>query len=374
MKNLNFLKDQMTYLGFGDKTITDALEKAINQGHERFSLTVKPQSESLLGNKSKFELNFNKSEKSGLYFFNNFKTTLVDKTENPIRSQLFHNNGTKGVTAKESINLLEGRSVKTVLQYNDKESKVFTKLDFNETNKNGNFKYRSFSENYGVDTKDILSNSGLKVDEKNIDNLVKSLEKGNLVKSDFLVKGKEVSGYVALNPEFKNLDHFDEDLKKVYSKNLGEGQKISEKESHAVSVSVDIEETPSVKYAPVVVARLSEKQTDKVYQALGNTENKFPSVTPKQLATVPIKVDGIDLTVDQRRTLLYGLSVEINKEKMLFVNNDTKELNLTSLGKDGEDDTRLISKTDVVYNNQQQALKPFESTEDIPERSNSISR
>ena len=140
MKNLNFLKDQMTYLGFGDKTITDALEKAINQGHERFSLTVKPQSESLLGNKSKFELNFNKSEKSGLYFFNNFKTTLVDKTENPIRSQLFHNNGTKGVTAKESINLLEGRSVKTVLQYNDKESKVFTKLDFNETNKNGNFK------------------------------------------------------------------------------------------------------------------------------------------------------------------------------------------------------------------------------------------
>lgn len=68
MENLKFLKDQMTYLGFGDKTITDALEKAIDHGHQRFSLIVRPQNETIIGNKAKYELHFNKSSQSDLFF------------------------------------------------------------------------------------------------------------------------------------------------------------------------------------------------------------------------------------------------------------------------------------------------------------------
>src|SRR5690606_16677595 len=134
-----------------------------------------------------------------------FKTSLIDKSENPLRAQQFHVNDMKGVTAKESINLLEGRSVKTVLHYNGQDANVFTKLNFDETNKYGNFRYKTFHENYGVDVKDILGReqqrAGLQLNDDTVDKLVKSLEKGNLIKSDFLVAGNESKGYIALNPE-----------------------------------------------------------------------------------------------------------------------------------------------------------------------------
>src|SRR5690606_31678663 len=205
---------------------------------------------------------FNKSSLSDMYFFNNFKTTLIDKTDNPVRSQSFHVNSTKGVTAKESVNLLEGRAVSTVLQYKDQESKVFAKLNFDETNKHGNYRYKTFNENYGVDLKSILSNAeknaGLKLQNSDTDRIEKSLSKGNLIQSDFLVNGKETKGYIAPDPEFKKLDFFDSDLKKVYFKQLGQGQPV-EKEKNEVSISIDNTKNQTAAVEPVVLAKLSEK-------------------------------------------------------------------------------------------------------------------
>jgi len=250
MKNIEFIKNQMTYLGFGDNAISGAFDKTVEQGNERFTLTVKPKDETLAGNRAQFDLEFNKSAQSDMYFFNTFKTTLFDKSENPLRAQTFHTNATKGVTAKESINLLEGRAVKTVLNYNGEDSKVYTKLNFEETNKYGNFKYKTFNENYGVNIKEIIARSeaksGLKIDNSTLDNFAKSLEKGNLVQSNFLLDTKEVTGYVALNPEFKNLDYFNRDLKKLNSRRLGDqAQPAIEKEQTTVSISIDGSENKS---------------------------------------------------------------------------------------------------------------------------------
>lgn len=374
MENLKFLKDQMTYLGFGDKTITDALEKAIDHGHQRFSLIVRPQNETIIGNKAKYELHFNKSSQSDLFFFNNFKTTLIDKSDNPLRSQLFHVNATKGVTAKESINLLEGRSVKTVLQYNGEDAKVFAKLNFEETNKHGNFKYKSFNEKYGVDTKDIISKSYLNVDDSNIDNFVKSLEKGNLVKSNFQSKGKEIAGYVSLNPEFKNLDHFDENLKKIFHKRLGQGQTADEKEKTTVSISVDSKENQSRNIEPVILAKLSEKQIEKGIEAIRTDSNKLPSITPKQLQTVPVKVGDIEVDNAERKRLLFGLSVKFPDDRILMQNRESRELHIGTFEEFKAQKSIRLDRTEVSFDAKQQNLKPFESAEQISEKSNSVSR
>jgi len=124
------------------------------------------------------------------------------------------------------------------------------KLNFEETNKHGNFKYKTFNENYGVDIKDIIAKSEaksrLKIDDATLDNFAKSLEKGNLVKSNFLIDKKEVSGYVALNPEFKSLDYFNSDLKKINSKRLGDqAQQTIKKEDTNVSITIDSSENRS---------------------------------------------------------------------------------------------------------------------------------
>src|SRR5690606_11819794 len=249
MENSKFLKDQLTYLGFGHESIINAVDDAIKSGNQRFTLTVRPHDETIAGNKAVYELNFNKSSQTGMYFFNNFKTSLIDKSENPLRAQQFHVNDMKGVTAKESVNLLEGRSVKTVLHYNGQDANVFTKLNFDETNKYGNFRYKTFHGNYGVDVKDILGKeeqrAGLQLNDDTVDKLVKSLEKGNLIKSDFLIAGNESKGYIALNPEFKNLDFFDENLKKVNYKQLGQ-QQHNLKEEESLTVSVDTPKPPVV--------------------------------------------------------------------------------------------------------------------------------
>ena len=378
MKNSEFIKNQMTYLGFGDKTITGAFDKAVEQGHERFTLTVKPQDETLAGNKARFELNFNKSGQSDMYFFNTFKTTLFDKTDNPLRSQTFHTNATKGVTAKESINLLEGRAVKTVLNYNGEDSKVYAKLNFEETNKHGNFKYKTFNENYGVDIKDIIANSeaksGLKIDNATLDNFAKSLEKGNLVKSNFLLDTKEASGYVTLNPEFKNLDYFNSDLKKLNSKRLGDqAQQAIEKEETTVSVKVDSSENRSNNFEPVVLAKLSEKQIEKGMEAIRTDSNKLPSVTPKQLQTVPVKVGDIEIDNAQRKKILFGLSVKLPNDQILVQDRDTNELHIGSLPI-GDRNIKRLDRSEVTFDAKFQNLKPFESQDEIPERSNSISR
>ncbi|MCL4638342.1 MAG: hypothetical protein M5Z89_05065 [Olivibacter sp.] len=428
MNNLEFIKNQMTYLGFGEKSITDAFDKSVDQGHERFSLTVKPKEETLLGNSAKFVLNFNKSNQTNMYFFNTFEAILIDKSDIPIRSQTFHNNSTKGVTAKESINLLEGRAVKTVLNYNGEDSKVFAKLNFEETNKHGNFKYKTFNENYGVDVKDILEKaelkSGLKLDSNTLDNFVKSLEKGNLIKSDFKVDGKEISGYVALNPEFKNLDHFDADLKKVFNKRLGDGMKAGEKEETSVSVSVGdsvkqsvdskpqksgsdanpllsggetdftdelideiesghsklsgnlkkTESTPQLSQ-PVQLANLSEKQTQKLQEFYQSGQGSEPSVTPKQLQTVPRFVLGYELNNNQRRELFFGGEIKLDDKTAIRAEiSGSRSLDVTRFKPGGALEISTLRKSDVEYDTKTRELKPFESAEEIPERSKALSR
>lgn len=207
---LDYLKNQLKYLGFGESNkLHQDLEKGINSNEKTFK--IQTQSDRVMqGNEVNFTLNFNKSEKGGV-FLNSFNATL----KNEIGEEKTHNFGVNHFTAKEAVNLLEGRSVKTEFKENEP---VFVKLNFaEEKNEYGNFKFQTYNQQaYGVDTAKIVEKSGLIFDKpEHKDNTVKSLEKGNIVKVKFNLDNKITEGNAVLNPQYKTLNLYDKEMNRL---------------------------------------------------------------------------------------------------------------------------------------------------------------
>jgi len=207
---LDYLKNQLKYLGFGESNkLHQDLEKGINSNEKTFKIQTQSD-RAMQGNEVNFTLNFNKSEKGGV-FLNSFNATL----KNEIGEEKTHNFGVNHFTAKEAVNLLEGRSVKT--EFKEKEP-VFVKLNFaEEKNEYGNFKFQTYNQQaYGVDTAKIVEKSGLIFDKpEHKDNTVKSLEKGNIVKVKFNLDNKITEGNAVLNPQYKTLNLYDKEMNRL---------------------------------------------------------------------------------------------------------------------------------------------------------------
>ena len=105
-KNLEYLKSNLKYQGFGEK-LNSELETNMKQGLPEFQLKIQTEY-----NKEKIEavLHFKKSDQSDMYFFNRYDATL-QKTNEEKLSQTFYLNKGNGVTIKEAYNLLNGRAV-----------------------------------------------------------------------------------------------------------------------------------------------------------------------------------------------------------------------------------------------------------------------
>lgn len=230
-QNLNYLKDQLKYLGFGE-SLNDALKESITKGHDKFTLQFPSDRED---SKATYSLNFSKSKQSDLYFFNSFEVQL-EKDKNVLNHQ-FQVNGVKGVTAKEAINFLEGRSVKTEIDFKSKgKQEVFIALDKNELPKEitaeTKLPVKYFNTNYGIDVSNILDNSPVKLANENYRNdALKALEKGNFVKVNYSSKGEEQSGLVSLNAQFRSLDYYSDKGVKLDYKELDKDFNLAKQES-----------------------------------------------------------------------------------------------------------------------------------------------
>ena len=207
---LDYLKNQLKYLGFGESNkLHQDLEKGINSNEKTFKIQTQSD-RAMQGNEVNFTLNFNKSEKGGV-FLNSFNATL----KNEIGEERTHNFGVNHFTAKEAVNLLEGRSVKTEFKENEP---VFVKLNFaEEKNEYGNFKFQTYNQQaYGVDTAKIVEKLGLIFDKpEHKDNTVKSLEKGNIVKVKFNLDNKITEENAVLNPQYKTLNLYDKEMNRL---------------------------------------------------------------------------------------------------------------------------------------------------------------
>jgi hypothetical protein len=208
-QNLDHLKDDLKYLGFGDKLYAD-LEHHIRQGFPEFVL--KMQSE--FGNRSlDSSLHFRRTDASDLYYFNRHDAVL--KNEVGTFEQTFYNNQGKGVTLKESFNLLEGRAVyKEITPKEGPKYHAWIQLDLKTKEENGNYKVRQYHENYGYDLAYALGNYSIKEmqNDQQRQRLTASLQRGNLQSVTIASNGKEQMFYIEANPQYKSINIYNPQL------------------------------------------------------------------------------------------------------------------------------------------------------------------
>lgn len=212
-KNFEYLKDNLKYLGFGEKQ-HEELEKLLKAGKDSFQMTFKTEV-----NKKPFEavLQFRKPENSDMYFLNNYRASL-ERTNGEKMEQTFFLNKGKGVTAKEAYNLLEGRAVHKELTNKAGEPyKAWIQLDFSSKDKNNNNEVKQYHENYGYDVKETLRAYPIKemMKEEDQKSLLRSLEKGNVQMVTLELPDKDMKIFMEANPQFKTLTLYDEKMKRM---------------------------------------------------------------------------------------------------------------------------------------------------------------
>ena len=214
---VKFLKDQLKYLGFGEsKQLHKDLEKGINAKEQQFEIKT-TSDKTLPGNKADFTLKFNKTESGGI-FLNSYYAKLTNEKNEEITHN-FYVNRESTFTAKEAINLLEGRSVKIEFHNpkSEQQETAFVQFNFDEPKtEKGNYLFQNFYKNYGVDTDKIVEKSNLVFDKPEWkENTIKSLEKGNVVKVKFKQDDTMIEGKAVLDPQNRNLKLYDNDMNRL---------------------------------------------------------------------------------------------------------------------------------------------------------------
>ncbi|WP_068941756.1 hypothetical protein [Chryseobacterium timonianum] len=222
---VKYLKDQMKYLGFGEEEkLHKDLEKGINSKKQEFEIKTSSD-KTLPENKVDFTLKFNKSESGGV-FLNSYNAKLTNNKNEEI-SHNFPISKESSFTAKEAINLLEGRSVKIEF-LNPKSQQVepaFVQFNFNEPKtEKGNYYFQNFYKNYGVDTAKIVDKSNLVFDKPEWkESAIKSLEKGNVLKVKFKENDQVIEGKAVLDPQNRNLKLYDNEMNRLNTNKPLEG-------------------------------------------------------------------------------------------------------------------------------------------------------
>lgn len=221
-KNFEYLKDNIKYLGFGEKQY-EALEGHLKEGKETFQLNYSAEV-----NKKSFEavLNFRRSDSSDMYFLNSYQATL-ERSNGEKMEQAFYLSKGKGVTAKEAYNLLEGRAVFKELTNKEGEPyKAWLQLDFKNKDKNNNYEVSQFHENYGYDLKAALGKySIMEMDGGEKEKaLLQSLQKGNIQSVSIEKDGQDSKVFIEANPQFKTVTIYDGHMKRMQKEELGQYQ------------------------------------------------------------------------------------------------------------------------------------------------------
>ena len=226
---LNYLKSQVKYLGLGEDTkLHKELENAILSPEAKVTIRAEYNYPDRLmkGNTVLFDLNLTKTEQGGV-FLNSYRANLTTKNGEE-RSQTFKVQKENSVTAKEAINLLEGRSVKIEHDVVDKKTgelsrtESFIKLNMKEPKTDyGNYKYEWYNKNaYGVDIDNIMQKSNLTfANDIERERTKKHLEKGNITQVTFQQENRQIQGFAVLNPQWKMLNLYDSAMNRVTIQN-----------------------------------------------------------------------------------------------------------------------------------------------------------
>ena len=219
-ETLDFYKDQLKYAGFGDKLNDRITEQFTNEAEKNIVLNTSIDYGKEGNAKTvHYELRFQRSATSNLFFLNNFSAEMANNKGESI-SNTFYLDKAKGITAKEAFNLLEGRSVYKELKNKEGESyHAWVKLNPSVKDEKGNMKFSIFNDNYGYD----LTASLDKVKAPDLfinlskDETLKSLQKGNLVEMHTADKSEKY--FIAAEPQYKTMNVFNETGEKLFVDN-----------------------------------------------------------------------------------------------------------------------------------------------------------
>jgi hypothetical protein len=229
-KNVEFLKEALKFLGFGEgmyKRLTEEIAKALPDFKLRTENQYGPD-------KVGYSLDFSKSDKSNMYFFNKYTATLNPGLDSPDKCQTFYINKNSGVTAKEAYNMLNGRAVNKDLTNKEGEAyNAWMQIDWNQKDNNGNHKLKLIHQAYGFDLDKELQKHPIAELENPVtkERLMRSLERGNLHEVKFKNGDSINSRFIEANPQFKTLNVYDEKLKKIF---MGNGHKYHVPESDPI--------------------------------------------------------------------------------------------------------------------------------------------
>jgi hypothetical protein len=177
-------------------------------------------------------LNFDRSEKSGMYFFNSYDLLVKQGNEQIADVQNFEVHKTGTITLKEGYNLLSGRAVeKTLTNKEGQDYRAWLQLDFRENDQNNNYKTRQYHQNYGFDLEGTLSKYPIKelsnAQEK--DHLLRSLKRGNIQKVTFEVEGQSEVRMIEAAPKFKSINIYNSEGRIIIAKTLNQSASQPEK-------------------------------------------------------------------------------------------------------------------------------------------------
>lgn len=229
-EQLQHHKDQLKYLGFGEgEKLRNDLKEGIDSHQKNFEIKA-VANKTQLGNTVSFAIKYARLDQGDIVL-NSYDGNLTnDKGTNILQN--FKVTKDNHFSAKEAINLLEGRAVK--IEYTnpitDLREKAFVKLNLlEEKNKSGNYNFQTFSQDYGINTRQIVEKSNIIFDRpEQKENALKSLEQGDIVKVKISIEDKLIEAKTVLNPQYKTLNLYDSEMNRINTNKPLQGMEITQ--------------------------------------------------------------------------------------------------------------------------------------------------
>lgn len=220
-ENYEYLSKQILKTGFGEGH-RDKLKENMQSATPEFSIF---HSQDFGRDNTVATLHFRKSDDSERYFFNRF--TLLLKNEQhpePIKQTFNQYYMQDNVTLKEGYNQLSGRAV--FREFTPKEGekyKAWEVLDFKNVDKSGNYETKKY---YRLDLERELDKFAVKemLTDPEKKYLMESLQRGNRQSATVLIAGEEKKVFIEAAPQFKSLNFYDSDMKRINTQSLSQGK------------------------------------------------------------------------------------------------------------------------------------------------------
>ncbi|UUF12568.1 MULTISPECIES: hypothetical protein [Flavobacterium] len=204
-RNFNSLNEEVQRIGFPD--LSEKLKNLIDKEQENFSIPLSYY----LNEKEKIThtLSFSKNAE-GHFELDGFKSSLQNNSAPEDSREYYFKNGLENnFKLNEAYNLLSGRSVE--------HNQSWFQLDFNDRDASGSYHLKEFRNEYAYDLEKTLKAIPLK-DISNtyeMEKLKNAIRQGDSVSAVLIKNGRENQIYIEANPQFRSLNIYDQQFRKI---------------------------------------------------------------------------------------------------------------------------------------------------------------